>query len=213
MKYAEYLPSKLSPQTRGFLTVDYYSNHFLAGSANLSFAASPALPLSLSSRRKLCSVDSTARLPPSSLPASLTASSFLPPCLPPTGMLLPGRRVTCGNAAQPGAAPGIPAREWDPCPGMGSLLRPERTKRSQCWLGAAVPRFERGKMKSDPALAGGVAAVALWVLEELDLGCGRRALCCDPELGWRGSLQWALSWCSCPFLSFAAALSMLQGQF
>lgn len=122
VKYAEYLPSKLSPQTRGFLTVDYYSNHFLVGSANLSFAASPALPLSLclSSRRQLCSVDSTARLPPSSLPAS----SFLPPCLPPTGMLLPERPVTCGDAAQPGAAPGIPAREWDPCSGRKGQSAP-----------------------------------------------------------------------------------------
>lgn len=139
VKYAEYLPSKLSPQTRGFLTVDYYSNHFLVGSANLSFAASPALPLSLSSRRKLCSVDSTARLPPS----SLRASSFLPPCLllppsvPPShGDAAPG---TPGHMRERGSARRCPR---DPCPGMGSLP------------GNGIPA-PAGKDKALPVLARG----------------------------------------------------------
>lgn len=151
-----YFPSKLSPQSRGFLTVDYYSNHFPVRSAVLSLAASPALPGSALAGSSAGLTQQPGFLPAPSLPSSLPPSvllPFLPPSLPPSGCRPAHTRV--------------PGSSRDPCPGMDPCSSRQGQSAQRC-LRAAAPRFDTGKMRGALAVAGGNAGVALRLLEELD---------------------------------------------
>jgi len=161
---------------RCFLTVDDYSNHFLPGSAKLSFPASVSLPLSP------LTVSSSVVLFLYSL-----ASSF-PPSHGDVAPVTPGhaRGGRLSSARPPGWA--ATCRAWDP------VTSREGESILSIGFGQRHRGLSRPCQKGGLALAGGAAVGALWLTEDLGLRCGEVNVVLL-SLSWRGALQRAVCLC------------------